>query len=53
MLTKNIHFKNFRLKKIDKNIQKDLKKLFNEKSAILDSLSENYKNSYSKKIFQI
>ena len=49
MLTKNIHFKNFRLKKIDKNIKQDLKKLFNEKSAILDSLSENYKNSYSKK----
>jgi len=49
MLTKNIHFKNFRLKKIDKNIKKDLKKLFKEKSAILDSLSENYKNSYSKK----
>ena len=49
MLTKNIHFKNFRLKKIDKNIKKDLKKLFKEKSAILNSLSENYKNSYSKK----
>ena len=49
MLTKNIHFKNFRLKKIDKNIKKDLKKLFKEKNAILDSLSENYKNSYSKK----
>ena len=49
MLTKNIHFKNFRLKKIDKNIKKDLKKLFKEKSIILNSLSENYKNSYSKK----
>ena len=49
MLTKNIHFKNFRLKKIDKNIKKDLKKLFKEKSVILNSLSENYKNSYSKK----
>ena len=49
MLTKNIHFKNFRLKKIDKNIKKDLKKLLKEKSVILNSLSENYKNSYSKK----
>jgi glucose-6-phosphate isomerase len=49
MLTKNINFKNFHLKKINKSIKKDLKKLLKEKSTILDSLSVNYKNSFSKK----
>ena len=49
MLTKNINFKNFRLKKINKSTKEDLKKLLREKSTILDSLSTNYKNSYSKK----
>jgi len=49
MLTKNINLKNFYLKKINKNIKEDLKKLLKEKSIILDSLSKNYKNSYSKK----
>ena len=49
MLTKNINFKNFHLKKINKSIKKDLKKLLKEKSTVLDSLSVNYKNSYSKK----
>jgi len=39
MLTKNINFKNF-----------NLKKLIKEKNTILNSLSTNYKNSYSKKI---
>ena len=51
MLTKNINFKNFHLKKINKKIKEDLKKLLREKSVILDSLSKNYKNSYSKKYF--
>ena len=48
MLTKNINFKNFSLKKINKIIKDDLKKLLKEKNRILDSLSTNYKNSYSK-----
>ena len=51
MLTKNINFKNFHLKKINKKIKKDLKKFLKEKSTILNSLSINYKNSYSKKKF--
>jgi len=42
MLTKNTNFKNFSLKKINKTIQKDLKKLLKEKNKILDSLSTNY-----------
>ena len=50
MLTKNINFKNFHLKKINKSIKVDLKKLLKEKNIILDSLSVGYKNSYSKKI---
>jgi glucose-6-phosphate isomerase len=49
MLTKNINFKNFYLRKINKNTKKDFKKLLKEKSPILDSLSTSYKNSYSKK----
>ena len=49
MLTKNINLKNFHLKKINKKVKQDLKKLLKEKSIILDSLSTSYKNSYSKK----
>ena len=49
MLTKNIKFRNFDSKKIDKKNKKDLQKFLKEKSAILDSLSTNYKDSYSKK----
>jgi len=49
MLTKNINFKNFRLKKDNKNIKKDFEKLLKEKNPILESLSSNYKNSYKKK----
>ena len=50
MLTKNIKFRNFDSKKIDKKNKNDLQKFLKEKSAILDSLSTNYKNNYSKKI---
>ena len=50
MLTKNINFKNFYLKKNNQNIKKDLKKLLKENNVILNSLSTNYKNSYSKNV---
>ena len=49
MLTTNINFKNFYLKKISKNIKEDLKRLLKEKNMILESLSSSYQNSYSKK----
>ena len=49
MITKNISFKNFHSKKITKKMKEDLKKLLKEKNIILDSLSTDYKNSYSKK----
>jgi glucose-6-phosphate isomerase len=48
-LTKNIKFKNFRLKNSKKKIQSLLLQLLSEKNQILDSLSKSYKNSYDKK----
>tara|TARA_B110001450_G_scaffold228043_1_gene227758 strand:- start:479 stop:1633 length:1155 start_codon:yes stop_codon:yes gene_type:complete len=48
MLTKNINFKKFKLKKNNKKIKKDLNILLKENNTILKSLSSTYKNSYSK-----
>ena len=49
MLTKNINFKNFRLR-INKNkIISDFKLLLKENNPVLKSLNINYKNSYNKK----
>ena len=54
MLTKNIKFKNFIIKGIDKKRKKDIHKKFvnllNENNEILRSLSKIYKNSYKKKL---
>ena len=49
MLTKNIKFKNFKIKKNSKQIKKDLKNILLNRNAVLDSLSTNYKYSYNKK----
>ena len=49
MLTKNINFKNFRLKGHDNRIRKILDNILIKKNSVLESLSPNYKNSYSKK----
>ena len=49
MLTKNINFKNFKIKNFNKKIKKDFDNLLNEKNEILKSLSISYKNSYTKK----
>ena len=49
MLTKNISFKNFRLKKNNSKIRKDLSILLAENNAVLRSLSPIYENSYTKK----
>ena len=49
MLTKNISFKNFRLKGHNNNIKKILDNILIKKNSVLESLSPNYKNSYSKK----
>ena len=49
MLTKNINFKNFRIKKQNNKIKKDLNIILKENNEILKSLSPGYKNSYNKK----
>jgi len=48
-LTKNINFKNFRIKNSKKKIQNILRSLLSERNQILDSLNKSYKNSYYKK----
>ena len=50
MLTKNINFKNFQLKKFSNKIKKDFNLLLNENNEILKSLSSEYKNSYKKNL---
>ena len=49
MLTKNISFKNFKLKKNNSKVRKDLGILLAENNTVLRSLSPIYKNSYTKK----
>ena len=43
MLTKNINFKNFQLKKNNKKIRNDLKLFLKENNTVLKSLGLNYK----------
>ena len=47
MITKNINFKNFKIKKKNYKIKKDLKVLLEENNIILKSLTSSYKNSYT------
>ena len=49
MLTKNISFKNFKVKRYSKKVKKNLDDILVKKNSVLDSLSSNYKNSYNKK----
>ena len=49
MLTKNISFKNFKLKKKNNKIKKDLNVVLKENNEIFKSLRSSYKNSYNKK----
>ena len=49
MLTKNINFNNYKLKKNNNKIKKDLKILLKENNAVLQSLGIGYKNSYKRK----
>ena len=48
MLTRNINFKNFRIKRSNKKIKQDIKLFFKENSSILKSLKPTYKNSFNK-----
>ena len=50
MLTSSIKFESFVQKKKIIKLDKELKKILNENSEILNSLKSTYKNSYSKKI---
>ena len=52
MITKDIIFKNFKIKKKNYKIKKDLKLLLNENNSVLKSLSISYKNSYTTKTIQ-
>ena len=49
MITKNINFKNFKIKKNSKSIKKNLHLLIKKNETIIQSLSLQYKNSYNKK----
>ena len=49
MLSKNIHLKNFELKKKDNpKIKKDLRLLLKEKNIVIKSLTPFYRNSFTK-----
>ena len=50
MLTKNINFKNFKIKKINKKIKKDLNNLLKENNTVLQSLKW-LKIAIKKKLF--
>jgi glucose-6-phosphate isomerase len=50
MLTRNIDFKNFKIKKNPQKVKKELKKLLKENNEVIKSLRKTYKNSYSRKL---
>ena len=50
MLTRNIDFKNFKIKKNTQIVKKKLKKLLQENNEVIKSLRKTYKNSYNKKL---
>ena len=50
MLTNNIDFKNFKIKKNTKKVKKILKILLQENNEIIRSLRKTYKNSYHRKL---
>ena len=50
MLTKNINFKNFKGKKINKSLIKELNLFFKNNSELFKSLNNKYRYSYSKKL---
>jgi glucose-6-phosphate isomerase len=50
MLTRNIDFKNFKIKKNTQIVKKKLKKLLQENNEVIKSLRKTYKNSYNRKL---
>jgi glucose-6-phosphate isomerase len=50
MLTPRINFKNFKIKKQSSLVKKKLISILKSKNEVLNSLSQNYKNSFNKKL---
>ena len=50
MLTKGINFVNFKINKKSLLIKKKLKFILNSKNEVLNSLSKNYKDNFTKKL---
>jgi glucose-6-phosphate isomerase len=50
MLTRNIDFKNFKIKKNTQKVKKNLKKILQENNEVIKSLSRTYENSYNRKL---
>ncbi|MDC0234320.1 glucose-6-phosphate isomerase [Candidatus Pelagibacter sp.] len=50
MLTKGINFVNFKVKKNSTLVKKNLKSIFKSKNEVINSLSQKYKNNFSKKL---
>ena len=50
MLTRNIDFKNFKIKKNTQKVKKKLKKILQENNEVIKSLRKTYKHSYNKKL---
>ncbi len=53
MITSGIFFKNFKIKKNNSNIKKNLKNLINDNDFVLQSLSKNYKDGFNKQNLKI
>ena len=53
MLTKNINFKNFQLKKKKLNLKKKFLSIVNDENQVINSLTNYYRNSYSKKFVKL
>ncbi len=52
MITKKIFFKNFNIKKNSSNIKKDLKSIIKKNDSVIQSLNQNYKDSFKKKLIK-
>ena len=52
MLTSNIDFKNFKIRKKNYNLRKSLRLILKEKNFIISSLGREYKSNYDKKFLE-
>ena len=49
MLTSNINFRQFKIKKNCLKVKKELKKLLRENNSVINSLTKSYKNNFKVK----